>query len=79
MTDPGPRTAADPLVLDMTRQPDPTPPPVLIDLQVLTAGERRDLANALLRAAWSAALEHTRILLLDLFLEVDEASLGGST
>lgn len=47
-------------------------------LEVLTAGERRDLANALLRAAWSAALEHTRILLLDLFLEVDNASLGGS-
>ena len=78
MIDPGPRSHFGPLVLDMTRQPGPTPPPVLIDLQVLTAGGRRDLANALLRAAWSAALEHTRILLLDLFLEVDEASLGGS-
>ena len=60
----------------MTRQPDPTPPPVLIDLQTLTAGERRDLANALLRAARSAALEPTRIVLLDLFLEVDETSLA---
>ena len=39
--------------------------------------ERRDLANALLRAAWSAALEETRILLLDLLVEVDEAAVGG--
>jgi hypothetical protein len=37
-----------------------------IDLDLLTPSERRDLANALLRAAWSAALEDTRILLLDL-------------
>ena len=37
-----------------------------IDLDLLTPAERRDLANALLRAAWSAALEDTRILLLDL-------------
>jgi hypothetical protein len=44
---------------------------LLIDLEVLSPGERRDLANALLRAAWSAALEETRIMLLDLFLEVD--------
>lgn len=48
-----------------------------IDLDLLTAAERRDLANALLRAAWSAALEDTRILLLDLLLEVDDAALGG--
>jgi hypothetical protein len=48
-----------------------------IDLDVLTPTERRDLANALLRAAWSAALEDTRILLLDLLLEVDEAAVGG--
>jgi hypothetical protein len=40
--------------------------------------ERRDLANALLRAAWSAALEDTRILLLDLLIEVDETAIGGS-
>ena len=36
-----------------------------IDLDLLTPAERRDLANALLRAAWSAALEDTRVLLLD--------------
>jgi hypothetical protein len=49
-----------------------------IELDLLTPGERRDLANALLRAAWSAALEETRILLLDLLIEVDEAVLGGT-
>ncbi len=43
-----------------------------IDLEQLTAGERRDLANALLRAAWTAALEETRILLLDLLVAADE-------
>ena len=46
---------------------------VLIDLDVLSPGEQRDLANALLRAAWSAVLEETRIVLLDLFLEVDHS------
>lgn len=44
---------------------------LLIDLDALNPAERRDLANALLRAAWSAALEETRIILLDLFLELD--------
>ena len=48
-----------------------------IDLELLTPAERRDLANALLRAAWSATLENTRILLLDLLIEVDEAAVGG--
>ena len=48
-----------------------------IDLDLLTPAERRDLANALLRAAWSAALEDTRVLLLDLLLEVDDAAVGG--
>ena len=48
-----------------------------VDLDVLTPAERRDLANALLRAAWSATLQETRILLLDLLLEVDEAVVGG--
>jgi hypothetical protein len=48
-----------------------------IDLDLLTPAERRDLANALLRAAWSDALEETRILLLDLLLELDEAAVGG--
>ena len=44
-------------------------------LDVLTPAERRDLANALLRAAWSAVLEETRILLVDLLLEADETIL----
>lgn len=47
-----------------------------IELEELTPAERRDLANALLRAAWSAALEETRILLLDLLTETDESILG---
>lgn len=47
-----------------------------IELEQLTAAERRDLANALLRAAWSAALEETRILLLDLLVEADHTILG---
>jgi hypothetical protein len=48
-----------------------------IDLDLLTPAERRDLASALLRAAWSATLSETRILLLDLLIEVD-AALGGT-
>ena len=47
-----------------------------IDLDLLTPAERRDLANALLRAAWSAALEDTRILLLDLAIAVDDTIVG---
>ncbi len=47
-----------------------------IELEPLTPAERRDLANALLRAAWSATLEETRILLLDLLVEADESVLG---
>ena len=47
-----------------------------IDLDQLTPAERRDLANALLRAAWSAALEPIRILLLDLLLVADESIMG---
>ena len=42
-----------------------------IDLDQLSPADCRDLANALLRAAWSAALEEVRILLLDLLTEVD--------
>jgi hypothetical protein len=45
-----------------------------ITLDVLSPAERRDLANALLRAAWSAVLEETRILLLDLLLEADDTT-----
>ena len=48
-----------------------------IDLDRLLPAERRDFANASLPAAWSAALEDTRTLLLDLLLEVDEAAIGG--
>ena len=46
-----------------------------IDLDQLTAAERRDLANALMRAAWSAVLQETRVALLDLLVEVDDAVL----
>jgi hypothetical protein len=45
-----------------------------IELEVLTPAERRDLANALLRAAWTATLADTRILLLDLMVAVDESA-----
>lgn len=48
-----------------------------IELDTLPLAERRDLANALLRAAWSATLEDTRILLLDLLVEVDDAIVQG--
>lgn len=47
-----------------------------VDLDRLTSEERRDLANALLRAAWSATLEETRILLLELCQDTDDAILG---
>lgn len=47
-----------------------------IELGQLSPTERRDLANALLRAAWSAALEETRILLLDLLVDADDTILG---
>jgi hypothetical protein len=47
-----------------------------IDLDTLSPAERRDLANALLRAAWSAALEETRIVLLDLLVDVDDFVVG---
>lgn len=50
--------------------------PLSIELESLTPAERRDLANALLRAAWSAALETTRILLLDLSVEADAFAYG---
>jgi hypothetical protein len=46
-----------------------------IDLDLLSAAERRDLANALLRAAWSAMLQDTRVMLLDLLVEVDDGVL----
>ncbi len=50
-----------------------------IELDAMSPAERRDLANALLRAAWSAVLEDTRIVLLDLLVEVDDTVLGEAT
>jgi hypothetical protein len=50
-----------------------------IELDPLSPAERRDLANALLRGAWSATLEETRIVLLDLLVEVDDTVLGEAT
>jgi hypothetical protein len=47
-----------------------------VDLDLLTPAERRDLANALLRAAWSAALEETRVLLLDLLIAADATAIS---
>ena len=55
----------------MTR-PEDTVRKVHIAIDLLTPGERRDLANALLRAEWGVALEETRVLLLDLALATDE-------
>lgn len=49
-----------------------------INLATLGPAERGDLANALLRATFSATLEQTRVLLLDLLVEIDAAVLGGS-
>jgi hypothetical protein len=49
---------------------------VVLDLDTLTAAERRDLANAFQRAAWCAALVETRTLLLDWLIETDAAVMG---
>ena len=43
-----------------------------IDTWLLTPGERRDVADALLLAEWGAALDEPRVLLLDLALATDE-------
>jgi hypothetical protein len=48
-----------------------------VNLERLTPAERRDLANALLRAAWSATLEDIRVLLLDLLLVADDSVADG--
>ena len=45
-------------------------------LDTLTRAERRDLANSLLRAAWCATLEQTRVLLLDTLVEIDHNVFG---
>ena len=62
------------------RDPDEEPPisSVLILLDTLSPAERRDLANSLLRAAWSATLEQTRVMLLDVLVEIDDSVLGGT-
>jgi hypothetical protein len=51
---------------------------VSILLDTLSAAERRDLANSLLRAAWCATLEQTRVLLLDALVEIDHSIFGGA-
>ncbi len=63
-----------------SREPEDEPPitSVLILLDTLSPAERRDLANSLLRAAWCAALEQTRVLLLDALVEIDHNVFGGA-
>jgi hypothetical protein len=51
---------------------------ISLDLTLLDPSERRDLANALLRAAWCAALVETRLVLLALSEEVDRLVHGES-
>jgi hypothetical protein len=60
-----------------SREPDEEPriDSILIVLDTLTPAGRRDLANALLRAAWSASLEETRVLLLDVLVATDAAAI----
>jgi hypothetical protein len=62
------------------REPDEEPRvnSVLILLDTLTPAERRDLANSLVRAAWSATLEQTRVVLLDALVEIDHNVFGGA-
>lgn len=45
------------------------------DVDLITFAERRDLANALQRAAWSAVLAKTRVLLLDFLAATDAAAI----
>lgn len=63
-----------------SREPDEEPriDSVLILLDTLTPAERRDLANSLLRAAWCATLEQTRVVLLDTLVEIDHNIFGGA-
>ena len=62
------------------REPEDDPPitSVLILLDALSPAERRDLANSLLRAAWCATLEQTRVLLLDVLVEIDHNIFEGA-
>ena len=59
-----------------SREPDEEPriESMLILLDTLNPAERRDLAKTLLRAAWSASLEVTRVLVLDLHTATDPAA-----
>jgi hypothetical protein len=61
-----------------SREPEEEPriDSILILLDTLTPAERRDLANSLLRAAWCATLEQTRVLLLDTLVEIDHNVFG---
>jgi hypothetical protein len=45
-----------------------------VDLDRLTRADGRDVANALVRAAWSMRLQKTRVLLLDLLIATDAAA-----
>jgi hypothetical protein len=66
----------------LARQPDdedPTIDSVLIALDTLSPAERRDLANSLLRAAWCATLEQTRVFLLGALVEIDHNISGDAT
>jgi hypothetical protein len=49
---------------------------LLLELDVLTPAERRDLANAPLHTARTEALAETRVLLLDMSVAVDVLALG---
>jgi hypothetical protein len=62
------------------REPEDDPPitSVVILLDALSAAERRDLANSLLRAAWCATLEQTRVLLLDALVVIDHNVFEGA-
>lgn len=51
-------------------------PRLRVELDVLTPAERSDLAIALLRAAWSAVLEETRIPSVDLLVGGANAIVG---
>ena len=57
---------------------DPLITSVVILVDTLSAAERRDLANSLLRAAWCATLEQTRVLLLDALVEIDHNVFEGA-
>ena len=62
------------------REPEDDPPitSVVILLDTLSTAERRDLASSLLRAAWCATLEQTRVLLLDALVEIDHNVFEGA-